>query len=446
MTTPITLQQLLCEVGETIHTQMPDTYLVAAEISTACAHSNGNCYLELIEKKPSQTGFVAKAKAIVRRNIYPLVALSFEQATGRPLASGMEVLMEVKVVFHPVYGLQLDVLDIDPTFTLGADERRRREIIALLEADGVVGLNKELPLPRPIRRVAVISAASAAGYGDFCKQLQQSGFPFHTKLFVATMQGEKVEREVIAALNAIADEMESWDVVVVIRGGGAVSDLAGFNAYDLATNIAQFPLPVFSGIGHERDDTIVDLVAHTRFKTPTAVAAFLIEQYREETHLVRQLAERMGHAVKQRLSAETSRLRLMGVQLQKAAADVQNRSRSRLSVLYSRLDIGAAGIVRRHREQSAVLSTSLKNVLHTRLVAEQNRLAFIQKTAQMADPARVLALGFSYTTSGGKTIRSVTEATAGALLITHLADGNIYSRVVDENGTKDKEYKADLNS
>lgn len=224
----------------------------------------------------------------------------------------MEVLMEVRVVFHPVYGLQLDVFDIDPTFTLGADERRRREIIAMLEADGVVGLNKELSLPRPIRRIAVISAASAAGYGDFCKQLQQSGFPFHTKLFAATMQGEKVEREVIAALNAIAGELECWDVVVVIRGGGAVSDLAGFNTYELATNLAQFPLPVFSGIGHERDDTIVDLVAHTRFKTPTAVAAFLIEQYREETLKVRELAERIRYAVRQRLSAETSRLRLVG--------------------------------------------------------------------------------------------------------------------------------------
>ena len=434
MTTPITLHQLLSEVGETIHTQMPDTYLVTAEISTVCAHSNGNCYLELIEKKPSQTGFVAKARAIIRRNIYPLVALSFEQATGRPLAAGMEVLMEVRVVFHPVYGLQLDVFDIDPTFTLGADERRRREIIAMLEADGVVGLNKELSLPRPIRRIAVISAASAAGYGDFCKQLQQSGFPFHTKLFAATMQGEKVEREVIAALNAIAGELECWDVVVVIRGGGAVSDLAGFNAYELATNLAQFPLPVFSGIGHERDDTIVDLVAHTRFKTPTAVAAFLIEQYREETRRVRELAERIRYAVRQRLSAETSRLRLVGLQLQKVVADVQSRHRNRLSVMQSRLGIAAGAIIRRHQEQTASQSEQIFKTLQNRLSAEHNRLALTEKTIQMADPARILALGFSYTTSGGRTIRSAEEVRAGDLIVTHLADGSLHSRIVDEKG------------
>lgn len=434
MTTPITLHQLLCEVGETIHTQMPDTYLVTAEISTVCAHSNGNCYLELIEKKPSQTGFVAKARAIIRRNIYPLVALSFEQATGRPLTAGMEVLMEVRVVFHPVYGLQLDVFDIDPTFTLGADERRRREIIAMLEADGVVGLNKELSLPRPIRRIAVISAASAAGYGDFCKQLQQSGFPFHTKLFAATMQGEKVEREVIAALNAIAGELECWDVVVVIRGGGAVSDLAGFNAYELATNLAQFPLPVFSGIGHERDDTIVDLVAHTRFKTPTAVAAFLIEQYREETLKVRELAERIRYAVRQRLSAETSRLRLVGLQLLKVMADVQSHHRNRLSVMQSRLGIAAGAIIRRHQEQTASQSEQIFKTLQNRLSAEHNRLALTEKTIQMADPARILALGFSYTTSGGRTIRSAEEVRVGDLIVTHLADGSLHSRIVDEKG------------
>ena len=434
MTTPITLHQLLSEVGETIHTQMPDTYLVTAEISTVCAHSNGNCYLELIEKKPSQTGFVAKVRAIIRRNIYPLVALSFEQATGRPLAAGMEVLMEVRVVFHPVYGLQLDVFDIDPTFTLGADERRRREIIAMLEADGVVGLNKELSLPRPIRRIAVISAASAAGYGDFCKQLQQSGFPFHTKLFAATMQGEKVEREVIAALNAIAGELECWDVVVVIRGGGAVSDLAGFNAYELATNLAQFPLPVFSGIGHERDDTIVDLVAHTRFKTPTAVAAFLIEQYREETLKVRELAERIRYAVRQRLNAETSRLRLVGLQLQKVVADVQSHHRNRLSVMQSRLDIAAGAVIRRHQEQTASRSEQIFKTLQNRLSAERSRLALTEKTIQMADPARILALGFSYTTSGGRTIRSAEEVRVGDLIVTHLADGSLHSRIVDEKG------------
>ena len=434
MTTPITLHQLLSEVGETIHTQMPDTYLVTAEISTVCAHSNGNCYLELIEKKPSQTGFVAKARAIIRRNIYPLVALSFEQATGRPLTAGMEVLMEVRVVFHPVYGLQLDVFDIDPTFTLGADERRRREIIAMLEADGVVGLNKELSLPRPIRRIAVISAASAAGYGDFCKQLQQSGFPFHTKLFAATMQGEKVEREVIAALNAIAGELECWDVVVVIRGGGAVCDLAGFSACERATSLAQFPLPVFSGIGHERDDTIVDLVAHTRFKTPTAVAAFLIEQYREETLKVRELAERIRYAVRQRLSAETSRLRLVGLQLLKVMADVQSHHRNRLSVMQSRLGIAAGAIIRRHQEQTASQSEQIFKTLQNRLSAEHNRLALTEKTIQMADPARILALGFSYTTSGGRTIRSAEEVRVGDLIVTHLADGSLHSRIVDEKG------------
>ncbi|MBQ8443183.1 MAG: exodeoxyribonuclease VII large subunit, partial [Bacteroides sp.] len=274
----LSLYELNGLVKRSIRNSMPETYWLQAELSDVRSNYSGHCYLEFIQKDASGNNLIAKARGTIWSNIYKMLKPYFEQETGQAFASGIKVLVRVSVDFHELYGYSLTVLDIDPTYTVGDMERKRREILRQLEEEGVIDLNKELEMPLLPQRVAVISSATAAGYGDFCNQLANNprGYGFHTQLFPAIMQGDRVEESVIAALNAIYAQLDCWDVVVIIRGGGATSDLSGFDTYELAANCAQFPLPIITGIGHERDDTVIDLVAHTRVKTPTAAAAFLI--------------------------------------------------------------------------------------------------------------------------------------------------------------------------
>ena len=307
---PLRLSELNNLVRGVLEQTLDEAYWIVAEVSEMRVAANGHCYLEFVEKDASGTKFIAKARANIWRSTYDLLAPWFEQSTGHRLQAGLKVLVRVTATFHEVYGFSLNVIDIDPNYTLGDMERRRREILAQLREDGVLTLNKELELLRLTKRIAVISAATAAGYGDFCRQLEQSGFLFTTKLFPAAMQGEKVEESVINALDTVANEQADWDAVVIIRGGGAVSELSCFDSYLLAANVAQFPLPVLTGIGHERDDTVTDCVAHCKFKTPTAVAAFLIERRKDEWDLFSELSERLQEAVELAIGKTSLKLAL----------------------------------------------------------------------------------------------------------------------------------------
>ena len=275
---PLSLYELNTLVRRAVERSLPEDYWLQAELSDVRTHSAGHCYVEFVQKDTRGNALLAKARGVIWANVYRLLRPYFERETGQTFAAGIKVLVQVKVEFHELYGYSLTITDIDPTYTVGDMARRRREILLRLEEEGVLTLNKELPMPVLPRRIAVISSPSAAGYGDFCSQLSANpyGFVYETKLFPAVMQGEQVESSVVAALNKINETFDCWDAVVIIRGGGAVSDLAGFDTYWLAYNCAQFPLPIITGIGHERDDTVLDLVAHTRVKTPTAAAEFLI--------------------------------------------------------------------------------------------------------------------------------------------------------------------------
>ena len=276
----LSLLELNGRVKSTIQFEMPDAYWVQAEISSISPSGQGHCYLELVQKDATGRIFLAKAKANIWRGTWLKLKPYFEAQTGETLKVGMKVLLQVTVTFHEVYGYSLVVQDIDPTYTMGDMARRRKEILEQLTKDGVIGLNKELEIPDLPNRIAVISSATAAGWGDFRNQLDGNiyGFRFYVKLFPALMQGDDVERSVISALNAVADRRDDFDLVVIIRGGGAVSELSCFDSYNLAFNIANFPLPVITGIGHERDDTVADVVAHTKVKTPTAAAEFIINR------------------------------------------------------------------------------------------------------------------------------------------------------------------------
>ena len=438
---PLSLHELNGLVRATLEATLPEPFWLVAELSEVRPAASGHCYLEFVEKSEADGRLLAKASGRIWRDVYPLVAGHFERTTGSPLRPGMQVLVQVEVAFHELYGYALTVVDIDPTYTLGDMARRRQEILMRLDEDGVRDLNRELPLPRLLARIAVISSGTAAGYGDFCHQLDASPFRFATQLFPATMQGAQVEQSVIAALDAIAAEAGSWDAVVIIRGGGAVSDLSGFDTYLLAANVAQFPLPVLTGIGHDRDETVIDCVAHTRLKTPTAVADFLVAHARAEADALAALQDALYDAAGRKLTTARHAFETTGRRLHAAA--VQYASRRREELL--RLTVPVFALVR-HRlaEAKAALDACtprLARAAERTLAEEHRRLDLMGRTVAMAGPERILRLGYSITRRDGHAVRSIADLKEGDRLVTELLEGRVESTV---NTIYHEESRTDL--
>lgn len=426
---PLTLFELNSTVRAMLQHTLPDTFWLAAELSEVRLASNGHCYVEFVQKDEHGGTLVAKARGTIWRQNYTALAAHFERATGRALAAGLKVLVQVNVAFHELYGYSLTVCDIDPSYTIGDVALRRAEIIRQLQADGVMDMNKELPLPRLLRRIAVVSSPTAAGYGDFCDQLARSGYDFTVRLFPATMQGEHVEKSVIDALDAIAADRTNWDVAVIIRGGGATADLQGFDTYFLAANVAQFPLPVLSGIGHERDDTLIDLVAHTRLKTPTAVAAFLIDSRTSESQRLDGLRKRLGEAVTRRLDTERARLERCAGRYGTSATRCIARQRERLLRIGARAEAECRQKMLREQHRIADFPARMARAATRRLELERHRLDMAQRSIRLANPDRILALGFSITLKDGKPVRDASQLAEGDLLVTRVAKGTVISRV-----------------
>ena len=447
----LSLFELNSMVRAMLQHTLADCYWVAAEISEMRVASNGHCYLEFVQKDVASGSLVAKARANIWRQNYVMLSTTFERATGQRLTSGIKVMVCVTVSFHELYGFSLNVIDIDPTYTLGDLAQRRREIIRQLEEDGVINLNKELPLPRVIRRVAIISSPTAAGYGDFCDQLDQSGFDFDYKLFSATMQGDHVEQSIISALNDIALDLDAWDVVVIIRGGGATTDLNGFDSYLLAANVAQFPLPILTGIGHERDDTIIDLVAHTRLKTPTAVAAFLIDRRGNELVQLQQLQERLVKAVQARLLSEQSQVSALtqrctyAAQGQLAEANQQflrlshrfqmassrylAAQQAQLMRYASRIEVCVQTNLQRERQRQLLYPSRIRLAIDRILQQAHQQQQLLQRSIYLAGPDRILAMGYSITRINGKAVRDASDLKPGDKIETTLRHGTVHSVV-----------------
>lgn len=431
-------------VSEVLALSLNDSYWVVAEIASLREHVTGHCYLELVEKANSDSGrsgvrignsdggkFRAQARANIWRTTWSRIAPRFLSETGQRISEGMKVLLEVKVTFHEVYGYSLTVNDIDPTYTLGDMARRRQEILQQLDDDGVLTLNKELRLPRPLQRIAVISAAGAAGYGDFCNQLDESGFNFCTQLFAATMQGHDVEASVIRALDRIATDLDSWDCVVIIRGGGAVADLNGFETYPLASNIAQFPLPILTGIGHERDDTVIDLVAHTRLKTPTAVAQFLIDRMRNELEIVQDFEVRLRTALTTLLHHEAQCFERISHRFERAATSFVSQQRQHNQQLSHRLEVSVNRQIERQNNQLARTHERILPAFSHNIERNRHKLQLIENTLKMSGPERILKMGYTITTdSSGNIIRSAADVIPGTILKTQLLDGVITSQSI----------------
>ncbi|MBP5645830.1 MAG: exodeoxyribonuclease VII large subunit [Bacteroidaceae bacterium] len=406
----LTLLDLNRLVRSTLQSVMPDAYWVQAEISSISPSSQGHCYLELVQKDAAGRNFLAKAKANIWRSTWPRLRSGFEAQTGETLKVGMKVLFQVTVTFHEVYGYSLVVQDIDPTYTLGDMARRRREILELLEKDGVIRLNKELEIPALPNRIAVISSATAAGWGDFRDQLAKNiyGFRFYVELFAAAMQGDDVERSVISAMDAVAERRDEFDVVVIIRGGGAVSELSCFDSYGLAVNIANFPLPVITGIGHERDDTVADVVAHTKVKTPTAAAEFIIGRVFDTASELEDLTRRMSDAISERMNSEKVRIERLSQKLPSLFALLKVRQEQVLETIWIRSVNGVRNM----------------------LTAQTHKLEIMDKTLAAADPSVILKRGYSLTRHNGRAVRFASDLRKGDRLTTVFADGSVESEII----------------
>ena len=429
---PLKLSELNRIVQNVLSLHFTDTLWVVAEISDCREAANGHCYMELVEKKEERSGgFTAKARANVWRNVWQQVKYDFQRQTGRSLATGLKILAEVSVQFHEVYGYSLTIHDIDATYTLGEQHKKRQHILQQLEEDGVLTLNQELVLPSLVQRIAVISAEGAAGYGDFMHQLEESGYGFQTQLFSATMQGTKVAESVIAALDTIATEFSSWDVVVIIRGGGATSDLDGFEDYELAANVAQFPLPIITGIGHERDDTVIDFVAHTRCKTPTAVAAFLIETMQDVHAGLNRLEERLCQAAEELLTLRKMHYERLAHRYSSAAVNFVNRQQVVHHRFSQRIAQGVQEQLFAQNRSLQALATRLHSTTTQVLERNQHKLSLYAKTLHWADPQRTLAMGYSITyTADGKVVK-VQKLLPGTPIRTVTADGEVWSSVTE---------------
>lgn len=428
---PLSLFELNALVRKSVKLCLPDEYWVQAELSDVRTNYSGHCYLEFVQKDPRGNALVAKARGMIWSNIYSMLKPYFERETGQAFTSGIKVLVKVTVDFHELYGYSLTVIDIDPAYTLGDMARRRKEIIRRLEEEGVLTLNKELEMPLLPQRVAVISSATAAGYGDFCNQLLNNadGLVFYPHLFAAVMQGDKVEASVIAALNAIYKEVDRWDVVVIIRGGGATSDLSGFDTYDLAANCAQFPLPIITGIGHERDDTVIDMVSHTRVKTPTAAAEFLINRMRETASDLERYITYFHQTIPERIAHSKERLEQWVARIPSRVQMRLQHERFRQERMAVRMN--TAWQTRLLREEYRLrLEQRLATAIDARLQRECHRLQLAQSQIEAASPELLLKRGYSLTLKDGKAVTDVSVLHPGDVLTTRVAKGEFKSKVL----------------
>jgi len=424
-----TLSELNTIIKATLEVAFPESVWVVAEISEIRHNSKGHCYLELVEREEEET--IAQIKANIWAYTFRNLASKFEKTTGETLKQGMKVLLQVNVTFHEVYGLSLNVKDIDPTYSLGEMARKKREVIERLTKEGLINLNKQIPLPLVPQRIAVISSATAAGYGDFIDHIDDNpyGYKIFYKLYQSLMQGQEAEASIIAALKQIRGHIKLHDAVVIIRGGGSQIDLSCFDTYSLAIEVAKFPLPVITGIGHERDDTVVDMVAHTKLKTPTAVAEFLIlgmssfeerlldaqstlinrakELLREENHRLQYLMQQFRHIVKDRFNGEIKRIETALHRLIHGTTQIIDGNNNKLKLDVNRLVGGLKIVFQEHKSK-------IKN---------------FEQAIRLLDPINVLQRGYSITYLREKAIKDSSELQTGDIIRTKVFKGTVNSKV-----------------
>jgi exodeoxyribonuclease VII large subunit len=410
MNEKLSLTELQLIIKDSLYLALPDMYWVVAEISEIKENYNGHCYLELVEKHPDEISIRSRVKAVIWSSRYRFIKSFFENSAGESLRDGLKILIRVKIEYHEIYGLSLVINDIDPAFTIGEMALKRQQILKKLEEEGVLTMNKDLDFPVVPQRIAVISSANAAGYTDFMKHLKGNsfGYVFYTALFETPMQGRETESGLIKALDRIASHLDKFDLAVIIRGGGSQTDLSWFDNYNIAYYITQFPLPVITGIGHEKDLSVTDIVAHRSLKTPTAVADFLIDcMNNTENHLVdlsNEITDRSKLMLeKSKKKIETSRLRL-------------------IPVARAQLSLNGTAIIRKKE----ILASSSKN----RLSIINNQLAGFNNSLKILDPENVLKRGYTITSMKGKILKKSKQLKRDDVLDTKFSDGSLSSKVL----------------
>ncbi len=427
---PFTLSQFTTAIGNSIRARVElQGAWVIAELSDVRV-SGGHCFMELIEKTESgQT--VAKLRAGIWASRLGYIRQKFYASTGSDIATGMKVMIGGAATFHNVFGLSFNIVDIDPSYTLGDMERQRREILLRLQKEGIIDQNKRQEMPLAPRRIAVISAEGAAGYGDFMNQLlsNSDGFIFYPFLFGAVMQGEKVSSSVRSALDRIEQTIDLWDCVAIIRGGGATTDLNGFDDYELARRVATFPLPVVVGIGHERDRTVLDEIAHTRMKTPTAVASFFIDSMRGAWMRASQLTDFVTRYASDRLAGERRRLSnaesmipvIVDASIKRALARLESSGRLVATVASGKRPLEEQKL----RSFSERLQSAAQNVVRRNM----DRLARLNDMVNVLSPVNTLRRGYSITRVDGKAVTDSTSLQPGTVIETELLMGSLKSKV-----------------
>jgi exodeoxyribonuclease VII large subunit len=450
--TPVTLEQLNKKIKGLLKDNL-DSEWVIAEISELKVNYSGHCYLELVQKNEGSEQLVARCRAVIWANTFRMLQPYFETTTGHDFTEGIKVMVRVVVEFHEVYGLSLNIVDIEPTYTVGELAVRKQKILEKLEAEGVLEMNKELALPYYLNKVAVISSAMAAGYGDFENQLTQnpSGFKFYSRLFPAIMQGNEAEGSIISQLDKIFNYAHLFDAVVIIRGGGASADLECFNSYWLAYNITQFPIPVLSGIGHEQDDTIVDMVAHTRLKTPTAVAEFLIDHQGEVENDLLLTEQQIVSFAKETLLEQKLALSQKAIKLQQTTiqnvnlanillnkrsveftgAVKKNINKQHQNLIRNNSQLRAATLKRLTLNHFSVKesATQLKHVAQQHLYEGKNTLKTFEREVELNDPTHILKKGYSITMKNGKNIKNAAALKKGDVIETLFYKGKKQSEI-----------------
>lgn len=431
MTNFMTLSQLNGLISQTLDIQFRKPVWIRSEISEMHTNFTGHCYMDLIEKDPKNDKVVAKQKATIWASQFKRIQSLFEAETGQSLQAGIEILALARISYHPLYGMSLNITDIDSSLTLGEMARRRLAIIKRLKSEGIIEMNKQLPMGILPQRIAVISSSSAAGYGDFEHQLHHNAahYSFQTTLFPAAMQGSETELSVINQLNAIFDDIASYDCVAIIRGGGASSDLAAFDNYNLAFHIAQFPLPILTGIGHTRDATITDIVAHKSLKTPTAVAEFLIEQLDQRAFELDQLNSRLKTAIDSRLQLEKFRLQKIQLQLPAFVQQKISKEQQKLSSIHQYLQWQLKNKLLNEKNQLDKTKQILTQQFTLRLQKDRNQLKLWHSQLEAANPKRFLDQGQILLEINGKPAISASQAQKGDTITALLRDGKIKASV-----------------
>lgn len=447
----ITLSELHNKISNSFKENFADSFFIVAEINEL-NESRGHAYLELIEKDKSEV-LLAKARATIWARTYRMLKPYFESATGHKFEAGLKVLLVVTVEFHEVYGYSLNIKDIDPSYTVGDIERKRLLIIKRLEEDGVMGMNKELEFPIVPQKVAIISSETAAGYGDFIDQLQNNdyGFKFYTKLFPAAMQGEETESSVINALEQIFEIDDIFDIVVIIRGGGSKSDLSWFDSYQMALNISQFSLPILTGIGHEKDESIIDLVAHTSLKTPTAVAGFLIDSVAEYYNYLMQLSEDFSYKIKDIIAENKNNLDFLMSKFKPVVNEILFKQNSDLELIkhslknivnikiqeqnyiLQKIPVKIENSVQKYisleKQNIEMKYVYLKNIAKNSIIKQKHKLKIFEQKNNLLSPNNILERGYSFTLLNNRIIKSKNDIKKGDIIETKLIDGSFKSKV-----------------